>query len=209
MNTLWTFGDSFTFGYGCRPDGPLLEYYNNYKTEQADVWPALLGKMLNLEVKNFGKCAASNDYIIDSIIDQWDKIKENDFVIIGYTWHSRFDVPLKNKFETIYIEWDIWSDMSVYEKEQIETIINFQYYFANDELYKKRHLKRFDFLHKLLKEKKTTTFIWNVEFIQNTIKFEKISDDTNGKIEDFHFSFKGNKDFADMVYKKLINPSLI
>ena len=130
-------------------------------------------------------------------------------MIIGYTWHSRFDVPLKNKFETIYIEWDIWSDMSVYEKEQIETIINFQYYFANDELYKKRHLKRFDFLHKLLKEKKTTTFIWNVEFIQNTIKFEKISDDTNGKIEDFHFSFKGNKDFADMVYKKLINPSLI
>ena len=32
MRTLWTFGDSFTFGHGCRPDGPLSEYYYEYKS---------------------------------------------------------------------------------------------------------------------------------------------------------------------------------
>ena len=36
------------------------------------------------------------------------------------------------------------------EKEEMEALINFQYHFADNELYKKRHLKRFDFLHKLL-----------------------------------------------------------
>ena len=53
MRTLWTFGDSFTFGHGCRPDGPTNEYYYNYRSESDDVWPNLLGKMLNLEIKNF------------------------------------------------------------------------------------------------------------------------------------------------------------
>ena len=75
MNTLWTFGDSFTFGAGCRPDGPVYlptgpstEYYDNYKNNLDDIFPELLGKMLNLEVKNFGRSAVSNDYIIYSII---------------------------------------------------------------------------------------------------------------------------------------------
>ena len=53
------------------------------------------------------------------------------------------------------------------EKEKIETLVNFDYYFANNELYKKRHLKRFNFLEKLLKEKKITTFIWSVNFIHS------------------------------------------
>ena len=32
--TIWTFGDSFTFGHGCRPDGPLTEYYFDWKKEK-------------------------------------------------------------------------------------------------------------------------------------------------------------------------------
>jgi hypothetical protein len=45
--------------------------------------------------------------------------------------------------------------------------------------------------------------------MQYTTQFEKISKATDGKFPDEHFSFKGHKDFADMLYKKLINPSLI
>jgi len=211
MNTLWTFGDSFTFGHGCRPDGPLPEYCSDYKIDGDDVWPNHLGKMLDAEVKNFGKCGASNDFIIDCIIDQWDFIKENDFVIIGVTYHSRFDVPLKNKKSLSSIYWG-FEDLDLFEgeeKEQMETLVNFQYFFANHELYKKRHLKRYNFLNKLLNEKKVTTFIWDVEYYQHTTRFEKIADATNGKIEDYHFSFKGHLDFSNVVYKKVINPTLI
>ena len=96
MNTLWTFGDSFTFGHGCRLDGPLSEYCLNYKKEGDDIWPNHLGKLLNLNVKNYGKCGASNDFIIDSIINNWDSFKENDYVIIGISYHNRFDVPIND-----------------------------------------------------------------------------------------------------------------
>ena len=211
MKTLWTFGDSFTFGHGCRPDGPLSEYYHNYKIETDDIWPNHLGKKINAEVKNFGKCGASNDFIIDCIIDQWNFIKEDDVVIIGVTYHSRFDVPLKNRtvLSTIYWGFEDLSEFEGEEREHMETLVNFQYYFANHELYKKRHLKRYNFLNKLLNEKKVTTFIWDVEYYQHTTRFEKIATATNGKIDDWHFSFKGHEDFSDMVYKKVINPSLI
>lgn len=211
MNTLWTFGDSFTFGHGCRPDGPLTEYYNNYKTESADIWPNLFGNMLNIEVQNFGKCGVSNDYIIDSIIDNWDFFKKNDFVIIGITWHHRFDVPLDNKLISIFPDSDIltFPHETFYKKEQLETIINFQYYFSDNQLYKTRYLKRFNFLNNLLKEKKINTFLWDVHFYQHSNRFEKIADATNEKIKDYHFSFKGHRDFANMLYKKLINPTLI
>lgn len=214
MKTLWTFGDSFTFGHGCRPDGPDEAYYHNYKKDGDDIWPNHLGKMLNLEVKNFGKCGASNDFIIDCIIDQWDYIRENDFVIIGSTYYTRFDIPLKNKLSLSTNFWHQVEDLKNFDayfesKEKMETVINFQYYFAGHELYKKRHLKRYNFLLKLLNEKNIKTFIWDVEYMQYTNRFEKIADATNGQIDDWHFSFKGHRDFTDMLYKKLINPSLI
>lgn len=211
MSTLWTFGDSFTFGHGCRADGPLTEYYHKYKTETDDVWPNLLAKMLNIEVKNLGECGASNDYIIDSIIDNWDNFKEGDFVIIGITWHSRFDIPLNNQllWTSTCKGFDDLSHFNLLEKEQMETIINFQYHFADNELYKIRHLKRFNFLHKLLKEKKINTFFWDVSFYLHTTRFEKIADATNEEIKDYHLSFKGNRDFANMLYKKIKNPTLV
>ena len=45
--------------------------------------------------------------------------------------------------------------------------------------------------------------------MHSTTRFEKIAEATKDEIKDYHFSFKGHKDFADMLYKKLINSSLI
>ena len=41
MNTVWTFGDSFTFGYGCRKDcnSYTLDEYYSYKKNNDDIWP--------------------------------------------------------------------------------------------------------------------------------------------------------------------------
>jgi len=212
MNTLWTFGDSFTFGHGCRPDGPDAEYYYNYKKNPDDApWPDLLGKILNVKVKNFGRCGASNDFIIDSIIDNWDSFKTGDFVIIGITFHTRFDVPIKNKnkLSTNYLNYTDLINANEDNRAQIEAIVNFQYYFGDSELYKKRYLKRLNFIYKLIKEKNITTIRWDVPDFAGADRFEKIYEDTNGKIQDSHFSFKGNKDFADMMYDKIKTPQII
>ena len=212
MTKLWTFGDSFTFGHGCRIDGPIPKYYANYKTEGDGVWPDLLGEQMNVEVKNFGKCGASNDYILDTIFDNWDNFNEGDYVIIGYTYHDRFDVPLNDSLISIFWDWDKYVDPTqreLFTKEEMETLINFQYFFCNDVFYKLQHLKRFNFLDKILKQNKINSFIWDVDYYQYHTMFEKIAHATDREIEDYHFSFKGNRDFADMMYKKLITPTLI
>ena len=41
-------------------------------------------------------------------------------------------------------------------------------------------------------------------------KMHTIHNHTNGKIKDFHFSFKGHKIFSEILYKKLyIKPELL
>lgn len=216
MNTIWTFGDSFTFGAGCRCDGPVYlpdgestYYYDNYKTKFDDIFPNLLSKILNFEVKNFGYSGASNDTIIDSIIDNWDFIKEGDFVITQITFFNRIDVPYQNRFESPNFDKNYLDNYPLYKTEEKETIINFQYYFTNSKLYKLRYLKRFKFLENLLKEKKVKTYFWNLLDLTQFKKFERIIDATDGKIPDGHFSFKGHEEFANMVYKKITNQSLI
>jgi hypothetical protein len=110
MGTLWTFGASFTSGDGCVEtlgirDGDI-KYYNEYKKSDNDIWPNILGKMIGFNVKNIGKSGASNDYILDSIIDNFDMIQSNDVVIIQKTAYQRFDIPNlnTNKFHTQYGE---------------------------------------------------------------------------------------------------------
>lgn len=210
MCTLWVFGDSFTFGHGCRPDGPTNEYYYNYKMESDDIWPNLLGKILNLKVKNLGHYGVSNDYILDSIIDNFDIIEPNDIVIIGKTYHQRFDIPKLN-----IDEWDNINSHSINtinsnlkknkfneNKLEMETILNYSALFSDHVLFKKRQDKRFEFIKKQLNNKINKILIWNVTDFGNN-KIDTICNHTNGKIKDFHFSFEGHKIFSELLYKKL------
>jgi hypothetical protein len=217
MPTLWTFGDSFTFGHGCRPDGPINEYYYNYKSYSDDVWPNLLGQMLNVEVKNLGKCGASNDFIIDSIIDNFDKIQQNDVVIIGKTFYQRFDIPNlnSNTFE-IYcaedldlIDTNLKRNDDNKNKLEIETILNYGILFCDHLLFKERQNKRFKFIKKQLNSKVNKILMWDANNFTNG-KIDTIHNHTNGKIKDFHFSFKGHHIFSEFLYKKLYSkPELI
>ena len=216
MGILWTFGDSFTFGHGCRPDAPTNEYYYNYKSESDDVWPNLLGQKLNVEVKNLGKCGVSNDFIIDSIIDNFDMIKPNDVVIIGKSFYQRFDVPKlnNNTFDTYCAE-DlnlISNDLKKNDnkhKLEIETILNYGILFCDQILFKERQNKRFKFIEKQLNSKVSKLLMWDVDSDLRK-SMETIHQHTHGEIKDLHFSFKSHKIFSEFLYKKLfIKPELI
>jgi hypothetical protein len=213
MSTLWTFGDSMTFGYGCNDEchSNIKEDYLLYKKEGDNIWPNHLGKLLNYKVNNFGKNGASNDYIFDSIIENFDLIKENDIVIINMTLFGRIDVPIG---DTTYNVYDVLSSYegaknligntnNSKDKEIVETIINFQYYFSNHIFYKNRHKKRFEFIKKrLLNEKKIKfIYLWSLEEDNGIYaSFETIYKATNGIINDTHFSFNGNLNFAHFLY---------
>ena len=206
MKTLWTFGDSFTFGHGCRPDGPLSEYFYEYKLNDDDIiWPEILSKKLQCKLINLGKCGASNDYIFDSIIENYLQIKEDDIVIVNKTFSQRFDVPNTslNKLECITAEnYNSLSKILNKSKEEMETIINFTYYFSGHKLYQKRQENRYKFIKSIIKcnkyyECKTNDIlIWG---------FENITKHTQNKIIDGHLSFNGHKQFANYIYAVLFN----
>lgn len=216
MGTLWTFGDSFTAGDGCVKKLPIRDgdykYYNEYKELDSDIWPNILGKTIGFDVKNLGKSGASNDYILDSIIDNFDAIKPNDIVIIEKTFYQRFDIPKlnSNEFHTQYAEelylHSIDLKNNKYSKNQleIETILNYGVLFSDHILFKERQDKRFEFIKKQLNNKIDKILMWDVlDFLKG--KIETIGEHTNGKIKDYHFSFNGHKMFSNLLYKKLYN----
>jgi hypothetical protein len=216
MSTLWTFGDSFTAGDGCVPNLIIRDggdkYYNEYNNEENDIWPNLLGKSMNMKTINLGKSGASNDYILDSIIDNFDRISGDDVVIIEKTFYERFDVPKlnSNEFHTQYGESlytmniDLKNNKYNKDKLEIETILNYGVLFASNNLFRERQEKRFDFVEKQLNKKIDRVLFWHVsDFIKSDI--ENISEHTGGRIKDYHFSFNGHKELSRIFYKKLNN----
>ena len=222
--TLWAFGCSFTYGFGCIKDDEGNEYYENYydKSKQHDIWPNHLGKFLNYSVKNFGVNGYSNWDIIDTIIKQQPNIKENDIVVIGKTRYDRNRYPDGNgdwihPGDKIYNikNFDSWGTFIEQQKktnkpltlDKIKTIIDFQLQFANHSLYRKRQDLYYDYLidtiYKLNKVKKVEVFN-----ISNLYRFETIHTHSNKTIFDMHLSFNGHLNFAKKLYKKITNTSI-
>jgi len=77
MKTVWTFGDSFTFGHGCREDctSGIYERYVKYRKPGDDIWTNKLAALFNAKINNLGINGYCNNLIIDTIIDHYDQIQ--------------------------------------------------------------------------------------------------------------------------------------
>jgi hypothetical protein len=85
MNKLWTFGDSFTWGDGCKAYNnkesfTYQETFKNYLDTSKLIWPEIVGSKINLEVSNYAKSGATNDYILDTILKNFLNFKKNDII---------------------------------------------------------------------------------------------------------------------------------
>jgi hypothetical protein len=210
MKTLWTFGDSFTFGHGCREDcnSGLYEKYKSYKSADDDIWPNKLSKLLQMNLKNLGVNGYCNNLIIDSIIDNYDFIQDGDCVIIGKSSPARNHIPYKNNLYTILSPHELTKTnnklsrhFDEFEPEIVETIINFQYYFSDSKFYKEQQDKRIQFLvNRLYNEKKVKKcIVWDLDIRK---QFPTIIQETNGKITDYHFSWKGHSQFTKYLFSQ-------
>jgi len=104
MSRLWTFGDSFTAGHGCKMfpyTKPKTTYYKTYKDyidENKKIWPEIVSLFLGFELINQGRNGVTNEKILDHILANYQKIERGDCVIIQTSNSSRYDFPfLKNK----------------------------------------------------------------------------------------------------------------
>jgi predicted MPP superfamily phosphohydrolase len=217
-NTIWAFGDSITFGYGCNEKCTsfLKTQYESYKKEGDDIWPNLLGNLTSYNVKNLSQIGSSNSIIIKTIIENYDLIRKNDIVIIGMSLHGRTAYPKNNRWHTILStiegknnkynilsvdEYKYTSDE--FTKDEIDTMVNNQNLFSDNPLYEDLHLLYFDFLKKILERDIKVRYckIWNSS-MENA---DRIKDHTKGSLYDFHFSWLGHHEFSQKIYNEILD----
>lgn len=208
MNTIWGFGDSFTFGYGCRPDGPLPEYYNQYRKEGDKTWLEWLGEWNGMKTENKGSCGVSNDYIFDSVIGSYNNIESGDIVVIGTTLWGRRDIPINDRWLPVLSGIEARGEVIGENTMSIEdrnTIVEFQLRFGDNPLWKKRWETRFQFLKEILQHKGVRTLIWNIEDAE-TKEIERITNCS--PYDDGHYSFRGHKVWGEYLMRRL-KPQMI
>ena len=200
INTLWTFGDSFTYGNGCLPKNIYAIQYK--KSDKDKIWPEIVSTELNFKLKNIGMGMFSNDKIIDSIIENYEYINKNDIVIVGKTFYHRFDIPNFENNKLITISPNPKNILSEnYNKSEIESISYFSS-IMDSNLFKKRQDSRFDFLEKLLIKKQVKKcIIWDVATTWDL--YQTIAIETNNEIYDHHWSYKGHYDFSNHILNKI------
>lgn len=214
MNKLFLFGDSFTFGYGCTKND---EFTLKYKKPEDLLWFEIISNKFNLEIINYGMGLYSNDKIIDSVIDSYDAIGENDYVLIEKGFTHRFDMPNLDDNYLITIAPSprnlLTKDFTLasmdYTEDEIKSI-EYMVVTLDSKLIRDRQTKRLNFLKKIIESKKVKKCIlWDIEDYTERNVYERIVDATDGEINDHHWSFKGHKLFAEEMIKLLNKPKEI
>ncbi len=109
MSKLWTFGDSFTAGHGCKfmSEGTFsteninnfyYKTYRDYISEDKFIWNEIVSKILSMELKDFSANGSSTETIFDTTLKYVSEISSDDIVIIQTSTTGRYDFPfLKEK----------------------------------------------------------------------------------------------------------------
>jgi hypothetical protein len=229
MNTLYTFGCSFTEDY--KKSNSYNEYKKFRNNELPDVWPTLLSKNLQKNLINKGHGGIGNSQIFVDFCELSERISKDDIVIIGWTKITRFrwadenrwqhlmgsdkdmnSISLKthneilvNRTNPLYIE-----EINNYEKIIIELskYKQFQVYFwssDSDIIYKSPKNKETYLLYEYKNEfhEFTPFHMININGGPTTIEHE-----TNGIVHDNHLGERGHKIQSDLFYQHIKKYSL-
>lgn len=205
MATVWTFGDSLTERYNDRDE--WSKQYIKWKGYVPKVYGDFVSGMLNYDLQNLGKAGCDNYTIFETFCKTYPLIQNEDIVIIGWTSCARF--RLINKFN----EWGTLNpnfenrlkDFEYLSKDTVNEI------FAN-----RTHIEYtnevnswISFINSACVGKKIIH--WNTikgDGELNTYHFfemETINTETNGLINDYHFSEKGQKHLASEIIDIIFN----
>jgi hypothetical protein len=215
MNNLWIFGDSFSATNKRRDVERWRIEYAKWKGYNTYVWPELLNKKLNLKLKNLAISATDNYTIFDTIIDNIDKIQINDIVIIGWTSTLRFRLVSKNNnFNTIRPSENLKSSTlnSTFEYNSITLNTINEILINRDNIIYEWELNRFiNIINLYLKDVKILHWSpfqsqhknLHITNIDNLEELETISIETNGIINDYHYSENAHKELSKKIYNML------
>lgn len=93
-----TFGCSFTYGSGIRPEplpgGLEGEAFLGSPVYKDLIWPIELGRLLDQQVTNQGLGGTSNSWILQRVMESMQDFEKGDIVILGQTDTPRFNFPV-------------------------------------------------------------------------------------------------------------------
>ena len=234
MGTLWTFGCSFTAEYYPVGHELVRGNYDEYKDWRGgtlpNVWPTLLGKKLNLEVKNMAFGGDSNYAIFDQFLNVVDLIKEGDVIIFGWTHAVRFQAanPIsRNGFNQILPSITDYPDTGLSIKAVEEILVN-----RSNPIWIKEVLNWIKLIDSYSGLKNIKSYHWASDgtilkglkkdnlitvpipfedlcgYVNSDINYKDgiskstIHQETNGEVEDGHHGEFGHKLMCDFIYNK-------
>lgn len=213
FDTFWCFGTCFTWGFGCRPQ---FEYYKKYKQEEDDYrWTTILAKHYSVHTEIKATPAKGTNFTtIRALTQELLNIKPNDIVLIELVnpQHILRPNPSGTKIEdlcTWNLDWDKHWDN--YSEEDKKAGIN--YWERLIKGYEKPWLDYFtehvNLLRGFLLHRGIKSLLWYSEWEGTLEEFDRIKDHTNGEIDDYHYSWKGHKQVAEYLRKKIDNEEFL
>ena len=196
---LYIFGDSFSAGFSFESN--WTNPYVNWKGYTPKGFGEIISQKLNLELINLAENASDNYSILQKFCDNVKNIKKNDLVIIGWSSPLRFRLvsndwitilPNNDKFSTKEID-----KTKISESTLIEILLN------RDDI---RYCNEVNSWIKLLNNLDKNIIHWT-PFDQRLdcmflSKFETIVTETNGELNDWHFSENGHLQLSDLFISK-------
>ena len=231
MGKLFTFGCSYTAEFA---DGDYINYRKWRGGKYPKTWVNHLADKLEIPFTNYGQSASSNSKILSQFCKHSSEIEKGDIVIIEWSYMSRFRWVnfATNGWSDFGAGWFGGNEMM--EKVTFNEIIhNRSHKRYVEELYDYEML-----IDSYAKAKDFKVFYWSCDenVINNNPKriserkylcgsqiklnetmfspvFEKggqrISEETNGVINDLHFGETAHEVMADLFYEYITNVKLI
>jgi len=214
MNTIWFFGDSFTYGDGCLPG---FEYYNTHPSVDNRIWTTRIAEEYSFIEKNLSERGCSTPMIINSLINNLSKIKPHDMVIISDSLPSRtlgvnskrrkIELVTTDIFETHH-GLDNFFEYEIERESFLNHIIN--NILPYEDIWKVFYEKQIESLQTELLNREVEFYFWSHSmWALRTDSFISIREHTNGKIDDGHFSWEGHSQMTKIISEAIENKKYI
>ncbi len=188
---IYVFGDSFSEDTTKETKSSYIDRYFEYKGRKVKFYTELLSEKFNQPIKNFSRGGMCNDFIFLEFMKNYKDIKSNDIVIFGWANIQRFLIPNNGLW---FSNLHGFKKLTQNAQDEIRIL-------RSDPLFTQRQLEIIDFINDTLSDDITTIhWTWSTIPHKNSLS---IYTETNGLIDDSHYSEEGHLDLYNKILFQL------
>ena len=194
---IYFFGDSFTKGDGCNVG---FQYYNLPTQLPKKKWTDIISEELNQPTKNFGKSGAGSQWIYNKATYYLDIFKPNDWVFLTDSIFIRQLGVVQDRIETVGPSYEFETK----EREEGNTLNLIHNIHPFEPQLNSYYIKHFEKLTTYLQSQGVNAIFTHYrEFMFQPDKYMNIVTETNGGIDDNHFSWTGHKQYSEYLLERI------